>query len=77
MYTTIKVSQELKQKLDSMKVVDSESYEDILEDLVEDRLALNKEFAKSLEVAREEIKKGGFVTFENLKRRMRNKKSTD
>ncbi len=66
MYTTIKVSEELKKKLENMKVSDSETYEEVIEDLIEDHMALNPEFIKAIEEARKEIKKGEYVTLAEL-----------
>jgi len=39
MYTTIKVTGELKHKLDDMKLQENESYAEVIEDLIEDRLS--------------------------------------
>jgi len=69
MYTTIKISEVLKKKLENMKITDSETYEEVIEDLIEDHLALNPAFAKSIENARDEIKEGDFVTLDKLKRK--------
>lgn len=71
MYTTIKVSEKMRTKLEKMKLSDSESYEDVIEDLIEDRLALNKEFVETIEQRRSEIKKGKFVTLGQLKKEMK------
>jgi predicted transcriptional regulator len=61
MYTTIKVSRELKTILDKMKISPSESYEDVIQDLIEDHLELNPEFKKGLEEALEEVRRGKLV----------------
>ncbi|MEW6036436.1 MAG: hypothetical protein AB1529_07535 [Candidatus Micrarchaeota archaeon] len=71
MYTTIKVSEELKRKLDDMKILDSETYEEVIEDLIEDHLSLNPKFAESVEQARKEIKEGKSITLAQLKGRMK------
>jgi len=68
MYTTIKISEELKKKLDDMKIQDSETYADIIEDLIEDRLSLNPTFVKDIEERRGEYKKGKTVSLEELKK---------
>jgi len=68
MYTTIKISEELKKKLDDMKIQDSETYADIIEDLIEDRLSLNPAFVKDIEERRGEYKKGKTVSLEELKK---------
>jgi len=71
MYTTIKISDTLKEKLSNMKTSDSETYEEIIEDLIEDHLALNPKFLKELEKARKEIKRGEFVTLSQLKKELK------
>ena len=71
MYTTIKISDVLKHKLDNMKITNGETYEEVIEDLIEDHLALNPKFIKEIEKARKEIKKGEFVTLAELKKEMK------
>lgn len=68
MYTTIKLTDELKHKLDQMKLQESESYADVIEDLIEDRLSLNPDFIKEIEERRKERKKGKTVSLEDLKK---------
>ncbi|MCI0564870.1 MAG: ribbon-helix-helix protein, CopG family [Nitrososphaera sp.] len=68
MYTTIKISEELKKRLDEMKLQESESYAEIIEDLIEDRLSLNPDFIKEIEERRKEYKKGKTVSLEELKK---------
>lgn len=46
--TTIQISKELLSKLQFMKIHSKESYEDIIWDLIEDRLELSKETKKRL-----------------------------
>ncbi len=66
MYTTIKLSREVKEILDSMKISRSESYEDVILDLIEDHLELNPEFRRSLEQAEKEIVEGRTVELAKL-----------
>ena len=66
MYTTIKITDVLKQRLDNMKLQDSESYAEVIEDLIEDRLSLNPDFIKEIEARRKE--KGKTVSLEDLKK---------
>ncbi len=44
-----------------MKMYPSESYEDVLWDLIEDHLELNPEFKKGLEEALEEARRGDVI----------------
>jgi len=68
MYTTIKVSDTLKAMLENMKMSESESYEEVIQDLIEDHLTLNPKFAKGIEKARKEIARGEFITLAQLKK---------
>ena len=58
--TTIQISNELKQKLNDKKIRDSESYEDVLWDLLEDSMELSKETISEIEQGRKDYKKGKF-----------------
>lgn len=68
MYTTIKITDELKRKLDNMKIQGSESYAEVIEDLIEDRLSLNPDFIKEIEKRRKEYKKGRIASLEDIKK---------
>ena len=57
METTIQISKQLLEKIKSMRIYDSESYEDILWDLIEDRLELSEETIKNIEISEKEIEK--------------------
>ncbi len=64
METTIKVSHEVKKHLDRMKIYERETYNDILEVLIEDNLELNEKTKKELEerknektISHEEVRK--------------------
>jgi len=48
METTIKVSNEVKRHLDKMKLFDRETYNDVIEVLIEDNLELNEKTKKEL-----------------------------
>ncbi|MEK6981433.1 MAG: hypothetical protein AABX38_00755 [Candidatus Micrarchaeota archaeon] len=71
MYTTIKVSEELRKKLELMKLSYNETYEQVIEDMIEDRLALNPNFIKEVEASRNEVRKGKFVGLADLKKEMK------
>lgn len=70
MYTTIKITDVLKQRLDNMKLQESESYAEVIEDLIEDRLSLNPDFIKEIEARRKEYKKGKTLSLEDLKKEL-------
>ncbi len=69
MDTTIQISNELLNRLKSMKIYSKESYESILWDLIEDRLELSEETKKNIEKSEREIKEGKTISLENLKRK--------
>lgn len=70
METTIRISQSLKNKLDSIKVFNKESYNDIIEVLFEDNMEINEKTKKEIEEARKNIKAGKFVSHEEVKKRL-------
>ncbi|MFA6530186.1 MAG: hypothetical protein WCT31_00510 [Candidatus Micrarchaeia archaeon] len=67
MYTTIKVSTTLKAMLDNMKMSASESYEDVIQDLVEDHMTVRPEVLKQLEKSKADLKKGKYITLAEMK----------
>ena len=70
MATTIQVSNELKQELKSRKFSDSETYEDIIWDLIEDSLELSKETLLAIEEAKEDYRNKRTISHEELKREL-------
>ncbi|MBU0894297.1 MAG: hypothetical protein KKF48_02020 [Nanoarchaeota archaeon] len=72
MVTTIQVSEDLLGKLQSMKMHAKESYEELIWDLIEDRMELSEETKKSIAEYEEEVKKGTFkgIPFEQVKKRL-------
>lgn len=70
MATTIQVSDELKKELKSRKFSDSETYEDIIWDLIEDSLELSKETLLAIEEAKEDYRNKRTISHEELKREL-------
>ncbi len=68
--TTIQISTDLLHKLKGMKLHEKESYEELLWDLIEDRMELNEETKKSIARAEEDIKKGRVHTWEDVKKEL-------
>ncbi len=66
MQTTIQISQVVKSQLDQMKMHQRETYNDILELMIEDNLELNEKTKKELE---ERSKSKNFVSHEEVKKR--------
>jgi len=53
-----------------MKLHPRETYEEVIERMIEDLSKLNEETVKEIEQARREIESGKFVTHEQLKRNL-------
>lgn len=70
MYTTIKISEVLKGKLELMKMQTSETYEEVIEDLIEDRLSLNSDFIKEIEKRRGEAKRGKVTSLKDVRKEL-------
>jgi len=68
MATTIMISNDLKAELIALKLFSSETYEDIIKDLIDDRKALSKETLKDIEEAKKDIKAGRYYTLDQLKK---------
>lgn len=70
MDTTIQISKELLEKLKQMKIHDKESYEDLIWDLLEDRMELSEETKRNIAQSEKEIKEGKVVSLEEVKKRL-------
>lgn len=70
MATTIQISNELLQKLQNMKIHEKESYEDLIWDLLEDRMELSEETKKNIAEAEKDFKEGRFKTLEQVKKEL-------
>jgi len=66
MGTTIQVSKELMNKLQKMKIHNKESYEEIIWDLIEDRMELSEETKRSLTEYENDLRKGKLKSFKTL-----------
>jgi len=67
MGTTVQISKELLEKLKMMKMHSKESYENIIWDLIEDRMELSEETKRNIAEAEKEIKSGKTVPFGEIK----------
>ena len=70
MTATIQIKDSTILALNKMKVFKDETYDDILEKLIEDVQELNDETKKEIEFALKEIEKGNYITHENLAKEM-------
>ena len=70
MVTTIQIKEDVKSTLTQMKLFERETYNDVLERLIEDVQELNMETKKEIESAIKEIESGKYLTHENLAKEM-------
>tara|TARA_Y100000310_G_scaffold288828_1_gene314825 strand:- start:1033 stop:1251 length:219 start_codon:yes stop_codon:yes gene_type:complete len=70
MDTTIQISRELVDKLRNMKLHDKESYEDLIWDLIEDRMEFSEQTKKNIMQAEKEIKAGKTKSLEQIKKEL-------
>jgi hypothetical protein len=68
--TSIQISEELQKELVKRKLVDKETYEEVIWDLVEDVQELSEETKKDLAEARDEIKAGKYHTLAQVKKEL-------
>jgi predicted transcriptional regulator len=66
MVTTIQIKEDIKATLNQMKLFERETYNDVLERLIEDVQELNEKTRTEIESALREIESGKFVTHEKL-----------
>jgi len=71
--TTIQINKDTKTRLDNLKDYNRESYEEIIEKLLdivaEENMELSEETKKEIEEARKEFKAGKGISFEEVKRK--------
>ena len=71
MDTTIQISGDLLEKLKLMKLHDKESYEDLIWDLIEDRMEFSEETKKHIARSEKEFKEGKTISLEKIKEELR------
>ena len=67
--TSIRISSDLLNTLKKFKT-NSDSYEDVIWDFIEPHLELSEQTKKDIEIAKQEYKRGNFVTLEEVKKEM-------
>ena len=68
MDTTIQISKDLLEKLRLMKIHNKESYEDLIWDLIEDRMEFSEETKKNIKEYEKDIKEGRTDKFTSLEK---------
>jgi len=68
MDTTVQISKELLEKLKLMKIHNKESYEDLIWDLIEDRMEFSEETKKNIKEYEKDIEEGRTDKFTSLEK---------
>lgn len=69
MATTIQISDNVKSTLDKMKIIGRETYNEVIERMIEDDLELSEQTKKEIEEAKKRIEKGEFTTLEDVEKK--------
>ena len=70
MATTIQISNQVKQTLDKMKIFERETYNEIIESMIEDKMEFSEQTKKDIEEARKQIKEGKTISHEEVKKKL-------
>ena len=70
MPTTIQISDNVKTVLDRMKMIERETYNEVIERMIEDDLEFNEKTKAEIEEAKKRIKNGKFISHEDVKKRL-------
>ena len=70
METTIQVSRNLLEKLQLMKMHNKESYEEIIWDLIEDRMEISDETRENIKISERQIKEGKTISLQKIKNKL-------
>ncbi len=70
MSTTIQISNEMRDQLNSLKLFRRETYNDVIERILEDMQELNKKTKKEIGQAIKEIESGHYKTHEEVRKEL-------
>ena len=70
MSTTIQISDEMRNQLNNLKLYGRDTYNDVLERILEDMQELNEKTKKEIEKARKEIESGHYKTHEEVRKEL-------
>jgi len=70
METTIQISRDLLDTLKQMKIHEKESYENLIWDLIEDRMELSEETIEDIEESEKQIAEGKRTSLVELKKKL-------
>jgi hypothetical protein len=69
MDTSIQISKNLLEKLKLMKIHNKESYEDLIWDLIEDRMEFSEETKKNIAQSEKDFREGRTISLEEIKKK--------
>lgn len=67
-YTTIRITKKLKEDLNRLKISERDTYQQVIENLVEDTLELSEQAKKDIAEALDDIKNGRVYTQEEIEK---------
>ena len=70
MLTTIQISENLKKVLVHRKISSKDTYEEVIQDLLDNTLELNNQTKKEISLARKEFSQGKFVLHSEVKKEL-------
>jgi len=70
MSTTIQISNEMRDQLNCLKLFRRETYNDVIERILEDMQELNKKTKKEIEQSIKEIESGHYKTHEEVRKEL-------
>lgn len=70
MATTIQISDNVKVTLDKMKIYNRETYNEVIERMIENNLELNEKTKKEIQEARKRVAAGKFLTQEQVEKKL-------
>jgi len=68
--TSIQIKKKTKKILDSLKISKRETYNDVIDNLIEDSLNLNEETLEDIQKAMEEYEQGQFISLKEAKQQL-------
>lgn len=68
--TSIQLKKSTKNKLDDLKLSEKETYNDVIENLIEDSLELSEKTIEDLKLAEKEIREGKIHSLDDIKEEM-------
>ena len=70
MATTIQINEATQKALQKRKIYDQETYDEVIQDLIEDTLELSEETKRDIAKARAEVAAGKVIPLEEVKRKL-------